>query len=105
MVVRIQLIGGFVFTPLGFGMAEVQKNVTARPYRNATVVGYVIQNDFPNRKIQIDYQDTTFPNQHLAVTIPYSRIRVMERQIEGTLVSDAVHRLRIPAYVMVLGIF
>jgi len=104
MVVRIQLVGGFVFVPVGFDMADVMKNTTPRPYRTSIVVGNVTQNDYPNRRIQIAYQELQRPRLLLTATVPYARIRVMEKQLQGTLVSDNVHRLRIPAYTIVHGI-
>lgn len=103
MVVRIQLVGGYVVNPVGNGIAELQRNVVSRPYRRPTIVARVMNNDFANRRIQVGYQEHT--NEHWVVVIPYSRIRMMEKQIEGTFVSDAVHKLRIPAYVPVLGIY
>jgi hypothetical protein len=105
ITVRIQLVSGYVFAPIGMGMVEITKNCRPRAYLKSLIVGRLLQNDFQNRRLQVEYQDTTFPNEHLTATVMYKQIRYIEKQIDGTYVSDKVHRLRIPQYVQILGIF
>jgi len=104
MVLRIQLANGYVFMPVDHSTSEVQFNVRARPYRTAMVVGRVVSNNFENRVLVFQYQDLTLPNNYLTAVVPYGRVKVAERQIPGTYVSDNVNRLRIPAYAPVRGI-
>lgn len=104
-VVRIQLSAGNIVMPVGYGIAAVQRNQISLPYRRSSLVGFVIINDFQNRRLNVDFTDLTHLTEHYALTVLYKQIRVIEKQLEGSLISDNVHRLRIPAYVSVLGVY
>lgn len=102
-VVRIQLAPKYIIQPVSKTTAEIQRNQVMRPSRRTSFVGRVLSNNFHARSIVVDFQDLTLADQHLTATVLYKQIRTIELQLQS--VGDNVHRLRIPAYVPVLGVF
>lgn len=96
-VVRVQLVGSYVLED-----GVVKELQVARPNRRPGFVGFVLANDLPGRIITLNVADLTRPEVIQRVQVPYGRVRIMDLQVQGTYVSDSVHRLRIPAYVPVL---
>src|ERR1700674_5302019 len=79
-VVRIQLAPKLIFHPLHDNLAIVEQNVRPYPWRRTLIVARVQANDFPNRVMTVEYQDSTLASKHYVVTIKYQQIRVIELQ-------------------------